>query len=440
MTTRFDFKKTFSKQHITENLGLKITALVVAVILWFIVVNITDPINTQSYKNVPVKIINSEIITGNNKTLEVVDDSSIIASVTIKAPRSVIQELGTSPDCIVATADMNKLSKDGVSVPIEFSTTKSSDKIENYRPSSDVLHVKVENRRTIQLPIKATTSGDIENGYILGNIIPNQNQVRVSGPESVVNRITNAKVDVQVTGFTGDISTQSDILFFDKNGDEIPSKNLDLNVESVRVDVEILATKKVPVYYSTIGIPAEGYAVTGQAECNPETVIIAGEHDIIDNISKITIPGEELNVTGQSANLYVVVDLNDFLPTGVRLADPTFNGKTSINIFIEPYVEDSFGVYLRNVNIVNVPEGFVAEFVESDDNIEFELSGLAQDLEKIKLSALNYRVDFDDYALLNDITEYKEGTYKLYLVMDLPSGVNAVETKEILVKLKKDTE
>ncbi len=437
MTAKFRLKDKFTKKTITQNIGLKLMSLAVAVILWFIVVNLTDPVITQTYKNVPVRILNADIITDDAKTLEVVDDTAVVPSVTIKASRTTIQELGNSIDSIVATADMKDLSADGKSVSIEFTTTKLSDKIDSIRPSTSTLYVNIENKKTIQLPINATTSGEIESGYILGSVAPNQNQVRISGPESVVSRIKSASVDVQVTGFTGNISTQADINVFDEEGEPISEKSLSLNVESVRVDVEILATKRVPVYYSTSGVPADGYAVTGEVECNPEAVVIAGSQAVIDSTSEISIPSSDLNVTGQSENMMLVVDLADYLPAGTRFADANFNSKASITVFIEPFVEDTYNVYLRNIKFEDVPAGFEAEFASAQDDVEFTLIGLAQDLEKLQLSSLNYRVDFGEYSLAHDVTEFKEGTYSCDVSFDLPEGITLKEPVKMSVKLTK---
>ena len=139
MTAKFNLKDKFTKKSLTQNFGLKIMSLFVAVIIWFIVVNLTDPVITQTYKNVPVRILNSDVITDSGKTLEVVDDSQIIPSVTIKASRTTIQELGNSIDNIVATADMKDLSADGTSVPIEITTTKFADRVDAIRASSKTL-------------------------------------------------------------------------------------------------------------------------------------------------------------------------------------------------------------------------------------------------------------------------------------------------------------
>ncbi len=440
MTPNFKIKEKFTKQKITENLGLKIASLIVAVVLWFVVVNVTDPIVAQTYKNVPVRVLNASTITNNNKTLDVLSDTSVISSVVIKAPRSVIQELGTTIDNVVATADMNKLSQDGTSVPIEITTSKHSDKVDSIRASIDTMYVNIEERKLIQLPLQATTSGEIESGFILGNVEPNQNQVRVSGPESVISTIKSAYVDVEVTGFTSDISTQSDIVLYDADGNAVDDSNLEMNVDSVRVDVEILATKKVPIYYSTSGLPAEGYAVTGEMECSPKTVTIAGSQSVIENTTYVGIPASELNITGQAGDMMVVLNIADFLPDGTRLGDASYNGKATITVYIEPLTDETYATYLRNVSIENVPEGFSAAVLDKDDSISFTLTGLAQDLEKLQVSELNFRVDFEDYILLKDSVEFEEGIYNLYLVMDLPEAVSCNDSIGIKVKLTKNEE
>lgn len=436
MTASFNLKERFSKKHLLENIGLKIASLLIAIALWFVVVIITDPIVTGTYRNVPVRIVNADVITSQGKTLEVIDDTQVIPVVTLKAPRTVIGELGTSIDNIVATADMNNLSADGTSVVIDLTTTKYSDKIDSIRGSLATMKVSIEPRKTIQLPLFATTSGEIESGYILGTVAPVQNQVRVSGPESVISTVKTASVDVQVTGFTGNISTEADIVLYDIDGNVIPRSNLELNVNSVRVDAEILATKKVPLYFSTSGVPAEGYAVTGEFECNPEVVVIAGSKSSIDKITEINIPSSVLNITGQSDNMLSVINVGDYLPDGVKFGDSSYNGKATITVFIEPLVEREFELPIKDISVTGVPEEYEIELLHTSDSTSFTLMGLAQDLEKIKVSDLNARVDFDDFALLvDDMSEIKDGTYEFYLVMDLPEGVEVTRPIGVWGKL-----
>ena len=430
---KFDYKEFFSKAHIFHNIGLKIVSLIIAIILWIVVVNITDPVFPQTFRNVPVKLVNTDVIYNQGKTIRVIEGTDVVPSIVIKAPRSVLKEM--TAENVVATADFSKLTSDGNSVPIEFGTTKHSDKVESIRSTNDKLLVEIEDRKTIQLPVQYTTSGEITDGYILGKVTLGQNQVRVSGPESVISSIAKATVDVQITGFTEDISTLSDIEFWDSNGERISASELSLNVESIRISAEILATKRVPIYYATVGSPADGYSLTGEITCEPDTVVIAGSTADIENVALINIPASELNITGQKSNLVNVIDVADFLPDGIRLGDSKFNGKVTFTVFIEPLITDYFGVYMRNISILNVPEGFDAEFADPDDNFEVALTGLAQDLERMTLSSLNYRVNFQDLASDKNFKEFQEGVYDLDLLLDLPMGVTQKESVKVKVKL-----
>ena len=58
------------KKLLTQNIGLKIVSIIAATLLWFIMVSITDPVIPETYKNVPVRIINSDVVTSEGKTME----------------------------------------------------------------------------------------------------------------------------------------------------------------------------------------------------------------------------------------------------------------------------------------------------------------------------------------------------------------------------------
>lgn len=427
-------KSFFSKKHLLNNIQLKIISLVVAVIVWVLVVNLTDPMGTQPYKNIQVKLVNTDVITENGKTYEVLDNSNIISSVNIRASRTTLRELGDSPDSIVAIADFSKLSSDGTSVPIEITTSKYNEKIDRIRTSDDTLYVKIENKKSIQIPIQTTTSGEIESGYIVGNVTPSQNQVKISGPESVIDQIKTAKVDVQITGFTSDISTQAEVVLYDSEGNTVAKKNLTMSADNVTVVAEILATKKVPVRYSPMGTPAEGYSLTGDSECSPENVVIAGPASLIDSVSSITIPSSELNVTGQTETLQTLVQLDEFLPDEFRFADSTYNGKATIKIYIEAHVEDNFVIDPHEIEVTGIPEGMNFEFAESQI-CEVYFTGLAQDMERVVAENLNCKIDFAKFMEENGIEEIEEGEYEVPIYLTVPQNLSMKENPTITIKL-----
>lgn len=435
MNEKPTFKERLMKLRLTKNWGLKILALIIAIVLWLLVVNITDPVSTRTYKNVKVTLINSRVITENGKTLEIVDDTDVVSSVTVKAPRTVIQELGNSNDNIIAVADFEKLSADEKRVPIDVSVTKYAEKIETIKSSDSFISVNIENKKSVQLPITATTSGEVEEGFVIGDIVTAQNQVKVSGPESVIRRIAKASVDVQVTGFKENISTISDVILYDDDGREIKSENLMLNIENVRVDVEILATKTVPVYFSVMGIPEEGSELTGVVDTSVENAVIAGKQATLDAVAAINIPASAVNVSGQSSDMTVEVNIGKYLPAGIKLAEKTWDGIAIVTAHIEKLVEQKESVYLKNVEVFSGPDGFEIDWAEKNDYIEFVLTGLQKNLDAVKLSDLELHIDFGDYSIENGVTEFKPGIYELNVNMTLPEGVELKEPVTIKVKL-----
>ena len=111
------------KYKFMNNLGLKIIALVFSAFLWLIVVNLDNPVSSSTFTNIPVTIVNDDIITSAGDVYQVLGDQSV--SVVVYANRKVRQNL--SADDIVATADIKEM--DSISKQTELLV---SNKLETY--------------------------------------------------------------------------------------------------------------------------------------------------------------------------------------------------------------------------------------------------------------------------------------------------------------------
>ena len=72
------------KYKFTDNLGLKIIAVIFAAFLWLIVVNLDNPVSTQTFSEVPVTIINEDIILSAGDTYQVLGEEKVSVVVTDK--------------------------------------------------------------------------------------------------------------------------------------------------------------------------------------------------------------------------------------------------------------------------------------------------------------------------------------------------------------------
>lgn len=147
-----------------KNIGLKILSVLFAVFLWWLVVNIDDPIGTKKY-TVDVLVTNPEIITNAGKSYQIIDDTKNV-TVTVKARRKVLDEIKKS--YIVATADLREMQDS--SVPIRVTVTGFEGEYEDVAANPRNIQVKVENTQKKTFPITTVAIGSPRDGYVVGSM------------------------------------------------------------------------------------------------------------------------------------------------------------------------------------------------------------------------------------------------------------------------------
>ncbi len=419
------------KNRITRNWGLKLVSFLFAVVLWVIVTNINDPVIPWRVSDVPVTIRNMELITERGQICEVLDGTDMIDSVVIYAPRSIIDSLSESN--VVAIADVNDLTSLDT-VPIKLSTNKYNDKLESIKGNIDTVKLNIENKQIRSFPLKANVTGEVREGFMVGDVSTEQNLLRVSGPESVVSRITKAQAEVDVSGFTSNIGTDADIRLYDADGVEVSSPNLERSMTKVRVNVEILEKKTVAINYITSGLPADGYRVTGEIESTRNSVVIAGRSKVVQGVNAISIPEGVIDVTGAREDVTALIDIKEFLPEGTVLAEEEFTGMVNVTVHVGQEIRRTVSRPVEDVRMVGIPAGFEAEITEPEDICSVALTGLEEDFAEINLDSLEIQVNFAAWISDEEITEPESGYYRIPLSINLPEDSPvSVEQAEVQV-------
>ena len=427
------------KLNLTANLGLKIASLFFAALLWFLVTNINDPVDSVRFSNIPVTLRNTNMITDNNQVYEVLDSSDIISTVTVYAPRSTVDSLNR--DNIVAIADFEDMMvMDGeYVVSVQLSTNKYSNQVQSISGTSDTVKLNVEEKASKTLAISATTSGNLTEGFIIGDVVTDQNQIRVTGAKSVVDSVASASVNVEVTGYTTNIGTNTEIHLYDQAGNEIPKDNLKLSSTSVGVNVTILATKRVPVSYQITGMPAEGYAATGEIEADPDSVLLAGRMSVLNGIEEISVADSALDITGLTSDLNATIDLSGYLPGNVSFGDEDFNGIATITAHIEATSDKSLDVPYKQITLENIPEGYDARISETSDTFSVKLNGLQDVISGITKSDISGTIDVSK-AIADPKAEDLSGEYEATVSLSLPGGATVSNPIVVTVELVKTEE
>ena len=421
------------KNRITKNWGLKLVSFLFAIMIWLVVTNINDPIVSLRVSDVPVTIRNGELITERGQVYEVLENTDVIDTVTIYAPRSIIDTLDKSN--VVAVADMEDLTSVDT-IAIKLSTNKYNDNLESIKGNIDSVKLSIEDKQTRSIPIRASVVGEVREGYMLGDVSTEQNLIRISGPKSVVSQIVKAQAEVDVSGFTSNINTNTDIRLYDEQENEIASANLERSITRVQVNVEILEMKTVPISYTASGTPADGYRMTGESESTRNNVVIAARSGLVQKIEAIEIPAGVIDVTGATGNVTTLVDIKEYLPDGVELAEEDFSGLINVTIYVEQEMRRLLTKSVNDIRIVGVPAGFEAEITDPEGYCSIALLGIASELENLGVNTLEVSVDITAWLEDEEIEEPKNGYYRIPVSVSIPEDSTVVwEPLEVQVHI-----
>lgn len=396
------------KNKLTRNWGLKIASFLSAALLWLVVTNINDPIMTYRVTDVPISIKNANLITERGQVYEVLDGTDTLDVVTVSAPRSIIDSLDKSN--IVAVADINDLTSVDT-VPIKLSTNKYNEKLDSIRGNIDSVRLSIEEKQTKSLPLKSVTTGEVREGYLVGTVSTDQNLIRISGPKSVISQVSRAQAEVDISGFANNISTDSDVRLYDEDGAEIMASNIEKSISKVRVSVEILERKTLPLNCEVTGTPADGYQFTGEVSFSRENVTVAAKSKVLDSIEAIEIPAGVLDVTGASEDVTVLADITKYLPDGVSLAEDNFMGRVNATARIEAERDRAVRIPVTQIRFEGTPEGYRAVITEPVNECSIMFSGLSAVLDEVTAEEITAVVDVEAWLADQEIDDITEGSY-----------------------------
>lgn len=368
------------KERWTRNIGLKILSLALAFLLWVVILNIDDPATTQTFNDIPVTIINENAIKSKDKVYDVVEGDKI--DVKVKGKRSIIEKLRIED--FRAIADLSKLSITNA-VPIDVTLPRY--------PEVDIdrkvmtMKVNLENRVNGQYRIDVVEKGDVAPGYYISAKTTSPNILQVSGAESLIKKINEVVVEVNVTNRDKSFS-EHDIIpkVYDKNGSLMDSSKMTFNFEKVDVSVELLNTKTVNLFVDIKGTPFYGYEFVG-FNYEPKQVVIAGKKEELDKVPYIMAV---YNISNKRSDIEDEINIQDYITENVILIDQSQNAV--INIDIEKTETKEIGFNANEIELRNVPFGTTAS-VDNSSLVYVKVSGTADELAGISKEDLKPYID-----------------------------------------------
>lgn len=411
------------KKKLTNNFGVKLLSLGIAIVFWVVIINSQDPIESRIFRDIPVAVLNEEKVTEKEKILQVIEGDTV--DVEVEGRRSELEDLVAGD--FYATADMSEVSfMDTVLVRV---SVPSHPDVKVLNDGENVMKLLFDDYVTERFSFRINTVGEAMEDYFVGDALASPNIIQISGAKTLLDKIKEVVLEVDVSGRSVDFTTTATPIVYDMNGDVISNSKLKMHMETeaVTVSVPVYPTKELKLQVKTVGEVPEGYEILEEnIAFQPEKVLVAGTKEDLAQLS--TTLELQVDVTGQTGtvekNIQIIEELNDSLKS-LRVVNTQM---AAVTIRVTPYVDKTIEIPADKIELKNLSAGLTAELVRKTPVL-------------VTIQCKAARAPFVTAEYLNpfvDLREFTEGTYQLQLEMAPPSRVQWNETILLDVIIRKE--
>lgn len=409
------------KMSLTNNIGLKFLAVLIALVLWLAIVNVNDPEKTITVSNIPISVTNESAITSRDMVYNVKSEQYL--NITVSGKRSIVSNL--SAEDFRATASLKELSKVN-SIPVDVTTKNASlgRKITIVKQSAQTILVDVENveeKDFTDLVVEYT--GKVADGYVAGLSSMSTDEVTVKAPTSIIDKIKKVAVRCSLDGTNTNISKKCPVILYDKNDKEIKSDEIELSDKKIRVNVNVLRAKQVPI--STInkdelGKPADGYVVD-DVILSSDSITVYGSEESLDSIESLDIQ-DDIDVLDAKGDVTQNIDVTGKLPKGLSVSGES---TITVKVLIKKLITRTFEYDASEVSLNDLSSDLDVQLVTK--KVKVTLQG-----EEEVISQLTK----DDMAISADLGKVKEGTTTVHVDVAVPDNTTLMNNVTIKIKAK----
>lgn len=388
-----------------NNTFFKVISVVIACIIWIVVAMNMKTDIPREIKEVPVTMDNqTSFIT--RMGLTIIGDESLFVDVTIEGQRLVVGSI--KPEDIAVSVDLGSVNGAGnFSLPLVAENVSGKDfAISSISPST--VNLKFDRMVTKKFNVDVKMEGLVvpEEGYLMEEAVVSPTQVSVTGPDTDIAKIAKCVVSVDHEGsLTKTTAFTSDIVLLDKDGNDIETSGLTMDVKQAEVTVPILKTVDLPVKVEFLNAPTNLDLEELEYAVSNETVTVAGPVDEIDKYSEIILGYIDFKALDLESNFTFDVELPE------NFINVAHTETVTVTFDWTDMVAKEFTV--TNLSLVNVPSDYDARLL-TDRVTKVKIIGPAQVLETMTADDLVGQIDLSKRSV-------ETGQFKTAVTISAPS-------------------
>lgn len=335
---------------------LLLLSIVIAFAMWMYVITVVSPESEDTFYNVPVVLQGEAVL--EDRSLMLIMDERPTVNLTLTGNRSDLNKLNSSN--ITVTAEISRIYEAGkqklqynVSFPGDVAagavTVKSRD------PGSLTLDVE---RRIKDKPVDVVieSKGTVPaSGFKVVETSLDREQIMITGPAPVVEKIAMARIDVNYTGRNKSFGEDFFITLCDEDGEPVDSKWVEVDYSSVYLTAMVHKEKTVPLDIKVID---GGGATrdTSEITLSVQEITVSGPAEDMKKFEETLVDGKLIVGTVDLAQYTEDTTLPPFeitLPEGIRLGDEV----TSVTVDLKFPNLTVMEMLMQQVELINIPEG-----------------------------------------------------------------------------------
>ena len=361
-------------------------SLLLAFGIWLYVITVVSPKTQETFKDIPVEMQNVSFL--EERGLIITNISHTKVTLRLSSNRTDLIQL--NKDNIRIVADVFNIHEPGVhevSYTVSYPGNIPNGNVELLSRSPGTIQVTVEQKVSKKLDLTVNYKGAVPDGYLTdeANVQLDTKTVTVSGPKTLVDRVTSAKTVVDIEGRTESFTAFCSVTLYDHDGNVVEGAGLSTDTKSVKVTLQIKQLKEVDVVFDVL---YGGGATQQNTTITPSItkLQIAGHKNLLSSITQIHVGTVDLSqVVGDTQ---IVRSIS--LPDGV--ANETGVNEVKITISFEGLLLKRLEV--TNIIPVNLPTGMAAHI--RAEILSVTVRGTQEDINAITAGDIIASVDFGD--------------------------------------------
>lgn len=360
-------------------------ALLFACGLWLFVVTVEQPESEATYYDIPVVYQNEDVLA--ERGLMLVSERPTV-TLKLKSTRTNLRNLNEANiNILVNLANIRDAKVYSLNYSLSYPGTVPNGEISVVSASTEQISLKVERRITKQVEVVPVYTGSVPEGMIAHKeeIELDYEYIEVSGPESVMQNVAQAVIQVDLEDQTQTIAGEYIYTLCDEAGEPVDSALLTTNVEVVNLMLKIQQVKEIELRVKVI---AGGGATeqTSTITIDPQTILVSGPEALLADLEYLEIGTIDLSTMVQAETRTFPI----LLPEGIT----NETGMTAATVSVEFPNLRTLKLAVNDIKIVGLPEGLEAELITQV--LDVTVRGPAEQMLGLRASDLTVTVDLSN--------------------------------------------